>query len=218
MYKEVIVLRIEKLEDNKIKISLTEMDFIHFDINREELAMDRKVLHSFILQLMDKISEETDFDPYSGNLMVRAMQSNDGMNIIVSKVRTKHKYTMEELKKAKSIAYKVKQPKASNGGSFITYFFFDFENLCSALRLLDDEFIQKSYVYNYENKYCYIMRFGELLGESQEMYFRNVSILKEYSDKYASGRVCAFHIKEQGKLVAKGKSLLDMTNGIRKIR
>lgn len=211
-------MRIEKLEDNKIKISLTEMDFIHFDINREDLAMDRKVLQSFILRLMDKISEETDFDPYSGNLVVRATQSNNGMNIIVSKVHAKHKYTIEELKEAKRIEYKVKQPKVSNGGSFITYFFYDFENLCSALSLLDDEFIKESYVYNYENKYCYIMRFDELPIEGQEFYFRNVSVLKEYSDKYTSGRVCAFHIKEQGKLVAKGKSLLDMTNGIRKIR
>ena len=65
-------MRIEKLEHNKIKISLTEMDFIHFDINREQLAMDRTILHSFILRLMDKISQETDFNPYDGNIVVRA--------------------------------------------------------------------------------------------------------------------------------------------------
>ena len=210
-------MRIEKLEHNKIKISLTEMDFIHFDINREQLAMDRTVLHSFILRLMDKISRETDFNPYDGNIVVRATDCGEGMNIIISKVSTKSKYTIEELKRAKSVGCKLKNSEAKNSDAMVTYFFKDFENLCSALGFLDDEFIMQSEVYNYTNTYCCIATLSEQSEEKQEFYFKNISVLKEYSSKYTSGRVTAVHIKEQGKLIAKGDELVKMSEGIRKI-
>lgn len=209
-------MHIEKLENNKIKISLTEMDFIHFDINREELVMNKTVLHSFIMRLMDKISEETDFDPYSGNILVRAVHSQDGMNIIVSKVGEKVKYTKDEFKRAKSIKGKLKKEKQCRSDSYVTYFFSDFENLCTALKLLDDEFLKPARIYKYENSYALVACIDDCV-EKQEFCFENISVLKEYSDRYTSGKVCAIHIKEQGVLVAESEKLLNMANGIREL-
>lgn len=211
-------MHIEKLEKNKIKISLTEMDFIHFDINRDELIMNKMVLHSFIMRLMDKINEETDFDPYSGNILVRAIHSDEGINIIVSKIGAKIKYTKEEFKHARNITGSLKNKKKSKSDSYVTYFFSDFENLCTALRLLDDKFITLSCMYKIRNTYALVVCMDDDAQDEQEFYFGNISVLKEYSDKYTSGKVCAMHIKEQAKLVSEADELVKMAKGIRQIK
>lgn len=211
-------MRIERLEVNKIKISLTEMDFINFDIDKKELALNSKVLRDFILRIMDEINRKTDFKPYSGNIVVRATQSNEGMSIIVSKVSTKHKYTKEEIKKAKNIRLVVKRHKTNIDAGFITYYFDDFEDLCNALCYMDDEFIKESYVYKYKEVYCLIIALSDADEETQRFCFKNVSILKEYSSRYITGKLGALHIQEQGKFISKGASLGAMTEGIRKIK
>lgn len=210
-------MRIERVDNNNIRIILSDMDFLDFDISKQELAMDQKVLHAFIMRLMDTISEETDFNPYCGNIMIKAHNRRDGMSITVSKLGGVRKYTKEELKKATNIKAKLKKEDKSRAKRTLTFFFEDFEALCEVIIRVSDDVHNKSALYNYNGAYCYITEFDAECEEEDSKMYGVISTMSEYSDNEGRGRVSSKHVEEHGTLIAGGEKLITMAEGLRKI-
>ena len=59
-------MRIEKLNKDKIKVTLTTAELINLDIDVKRLSPDSKELHTFLFHIMETIREETGFNPYNG--------------------------------------------------------------------------------------------------------------------------------------------------------
>jgi negative regulator of genetic competence, sporulation and motility len=58
-------VRIEKLNKDKIKVTLTTAELINLDIDVKRLSPDSKELHTFLFHIMETIREETGFNIYS---------------------------------------------------------------------------------------------------------------------------------------------------------
>ena len=72
-------MRIEKLNKDKIKVTLTTAELINLDIDVKRLSPDSKELHTFLFHIMETIREETGFNPYNGQVVVEATPSQDGI-------------------------------------------------------------------------------------------------------------------------------------------
>ena len=211
-------MHIERLDQNKLKIILSDMDFADFSVTKKELAMDRDMLRSFILKLMDTISEETDFNPYNGNIVIEAKEQDSGMSIIVSKAPISRKYTKEELKKATHInaTAKVKSDAAKKAMHNI-YIFSSFEDVCEVLNMVDNDIHNKSSLYKYDNTYCYLTKIEDTVCNKDMTLYKALGVFNEYCDYSQTSIIKTNHIKEHGELIAEHKKLVSMADGVRNI-
>ncbi len=211
-------MHIERLDRNKLRILLSNVDFEDFSVSKKELATDRDVLRSFILKLMDTINEETDFNPYNGNIVIQAKEHDEGMSITISKSIFSKKYTKEELQNAHHIKA---VPKDKSGIKkrelFNIYKFTDFEDMCKALILVDDFIHKNSALYNYNGTYCYMLVINDRFSKHEKLLCENLNIFNEYSDSSQTSHIKTNHIKEHGTLVAQGEKLVSMVAGIRNV-
>lgn len=197
-------MRIEKLADNKIKVTLTSEDLTHMDIKIEQLTPNSKELHTFLFNVMETIREETGFNPYNGQVVVEATPLKDGISIMVSKLASEKKtMTKEEFKHIKSIKPKKKQSTVK----FILYYFDDFEVMCDALVNIEEEAVKSGKLYKHSDTYC-------LMVKKDESYIKTHCILSEFAVKRSAHLVQPDHIMEHWTLVAARSSLLDMVKGI----
>lgn len=103
-------MKIEKLNKDRIKVSLSSTDLYELDIDVKKLSPNSQELHSFLFQIMETIREETGFNPYNGQVVVEATPSTEGMDIMVSRVSgKKRKITKQEFSKITSVKAKVKK-------------------------------------------------------------------------------------------------------------
>ena len=104
-------MRIEKLNKDKIKVTLTTAELINLDIDVKRLSPDSKELHTFLFHIMETIREETGFNPYNGQVVVEATPSQDGISILVKRLNKGiKKITEEQFKKVVSVKPKKKEP------------------------------------------------------------------------------------------------------------
>lgn len=196
-------MRIEKLTDNRIKVTLTSADLMSLNINIKQLTPDSKELHTFLFHIMETIHEETDFNPYSGQVVVEATPAQDGISIIVSKLCAERDVRRQP-RKITSV-----RPKQKNGHTeFRTYYFDDFEALCETLVRLHGDLLLCGKLYRTGNDYCLIMKHTE----------KSDYILSEFSSDKSSYSMQAEHIMEHWELVAAGEKLLSMAKGITELR
>ncbi len=211
-------MHIERLDRNKLRILLSNMDFEDFSVSKKELATDRDVLRSFILKLMDTINEETDFNPYNGNIVIQAKEHDEGMSITISKSLFSKKYTKEELQNARHIKAVSKDKSCIKRRElFNIYKFSNFEDMCKALILVDDFIHKNSSLYNYNGTYCYMMVINDRFAKHEKLLCESLNIFNEYSDSSQTSNIKTNHIKEHGKLVAEGEKLVSMVAGIRNV-
>lgn len=197
-------MRIEKLADDRVKVTLTSADLTHMDIKIEQLTPNSKELHMFLFHVMETIREETGFNPYSGQVVVEATPLKDGMSIIVSKLKNEKKHiTREQFKKIKSIKPKIK----SDDIIFKMYYFDDFEILCDALVKIQKEAAESGALYKLGNEYCVMIK-------NDKRFLNSDYILSEFSLKKSVYPMQAEHVKEHWTLIAKQGKLADMINGI----
>ena len=105
-------MRIEKLNKDKIKVTLTTAELINLDIDVKRLSPDSKELHTFLFHIMETIREETGFNPYNGQVVVEATPSQDGISILVKRLNKGiKKITEEQFKKVVSVKPKKKEPE-----------------------------------------------------------------------------------------------------------
>ena len=105
-------MRIEKLNKDKIKVTLTTAELINLDIDVKRLSPDSKELQTFLFHIMETIREETGFNPYNGQVVVEATPSQDGISILVKRLNKGiKKITEEQFKKVVSVKPKKKELK-----------------------------------------------------------------------------------------------------------
>lgn len=200
-------MKIEKLTDNKIKVTLTTTDLINLNIDVERLSPDSKELHSFLFSIMETIREETGFNPYSGQVVVEAMPSRDGMSITVSRIQMKSKkISRDEFNSATSVKAKIKK------SSLMDIFYFDsFNDLCTALGEVSMNDLADASLYQINSTYCFAVK-----DDAEHIACR--SVMSEFSGGHSVSSAPITYIKEHGKLIAKGIELVHMTENIKHLK
>lgn len=199
-------MRIEKLNSDKIKVTLTTADLINLDIDVEQLTPDSKELHTFLFHIMETIREETGFNPYMGQVVVEATPSRDGISIMVSRLNeSSRRITKSQFDKASSIKAKIKKTAKAE------IFYFDvFDDMCTALKQLDNTSLMAGSLYKLNNIYCFIIK-------NEPQYIKCINIMTEFSAGKSAYPLQMTYIKEHGKLVARGSELVFMAEKIQRL-
>lgn len=202
----MVGVRIEKLTNNKIKVTLTTADLINLNIDVEQLEPDSKELHSFLFHIMETIREETDFNPYSGQVVVEATPSNEGISIMVSRLGGgKKKITKREFKKATSV-----KPATKKSARTEIFYFDKFNDLCTALSESPEESLIAGCLYRLNDIYCFTIK-------KESVHNACLSVMSEFSAKKSLFPLQLVYIKEHGELIAKGKKLVDMAEKVKQL-
>lgn len=192
-------MRIEKLNSNKIKVTLTTMDLINLDIDVEQLAPNSKELHTFLFHIMETIREETGFNPYNGQVIVEATPSKEGIIILVSKIACdKKKISRENFNRARGVTAKVKQLSGSR-----IFYFKNFDDMCMALAEAPVNSLSSGFLYKLNSTYCFIIK-NDMCNNVCS------AVMTEFAAKISESPLQSTYIKEHGKLVAKGNELVLM--------
>ncbi|MCC8161563.1 MAG: adaptor protein MecA [Oscillospiraceae bacterium] len=199
-------MRIEKLNSDKIKVTLTSADLINLNIDVEQLAPDSKELHTFLFHIMETIREETGFNPYSGQIVVEAMPSSDGIIIMVSRLKTTSaQITKERFNKATSVKAKRKTSTRTE-----IFYFERFEDMCAAITETDEGSLAAGSLYKLNNTYCFTIK-------NELKHAKCIHTMYEFSAKKSAYPLQTAYIKEHGRLIAKGKDLVNMAEKIRQL-
>ena len=181
-------LKIEKIEMNKIKVTLSALDLIDMNISVKSLTPDSPVLHG----LMEMVKAETGFNPYSGQVMVEATPSDDGIILMVTKI------SEEKKKKPKNI-----RVAGHRSASKITYRFRHFENICRLFEISEPKKFENASLYEYMDNFYIVIPKDRVAGMS------------EFGDARGNVTLSESFLDEHGKLHAKGKKLVSMAEGVK---
>ena len=201
-------MKIEVLENSRIKVTLTIEDLIYYNLKPEKLSAQSPRLQKFLFNIMDNVRRETGFNPYKGAVAVEAVQSNEGMVLYISGFKPQesqsHKVTINgEVKKIKVTCRKDVSPQNS-------YCFHKFSNLCSALLYLTDSSLMVSSLYKYEDDWYFI------LGANDD-FERSHCVLTEHCSSYGGMFYSENFLTEHGEVVASGQSLISMADGLKRL-
>lgn len=199
-------MRIEKLNKDKIKVTLTTAELINLDIDVKRLSPDSKELHTFLFHIMETIREETGFNPYNGQVVVEATPSQDGMSIMIKRLnRDIHKITKEQFKKVTSV--KIKTQKQNEE---LVFYFKLFNDMCSAICEMDNESLANASLFKINKTYC-------ILIKNDIENLKGINVIKEFSDRTSIYPLQNEYIKEHAYLVAKGKKLVEMAENVKRL-
>ena len=191
-------MKIEKIEANKIKVSLSALDLIDMNINVKSLTPDSPRLHNFLYEIMEKVKAETGFNPYSGQVVVEATPHDDGITLTVTKL------VLDEVpvKKRRPKNIRVSSHKVA---SKLTYSFSSFEDVCNLFLINNAEDFSSGKLYEYlENFYMVIPK-----NDSLQIH--------EFGDCCGKLSLSETFLAEHGKLHAKGESLVNMARGVQNL-
>lgn len=188
-------MRIERVEGNrKIRVVLSHDDLIDMKINIKTLTPDSPELHSFLFRIMEHVKRETGFNAVSGQIIVEASPYDGGMVLTVTKIDAPKPVTKRNLK---SVRVRKKVYPDS------VYRFWDFDALCTYLRITDADDAAQMRLYGYEGGY-----FAATASQDKR--------LAEFAERIHAGTGEEFFY-EHGKLIAEGEKLKNMAIGIKNL-
>lgn len=182
-------MKIEKLDNLRLIVSLTDEDMKAFKIDNQEFNWPDSHSKSAINDLLSIAKEETGFFSINNKLMIEFFPKSIGCVIL---------FTLLGKSIKKRRIYKIK----GSGEPFI-YCFKDLEDLLCALKqlVLFPNHISESYVIHYNKKYFMILytKIGLIPASS--------IILSEYGNLYGYGKIKAARVLEFGKVIVKGDAI-----------
>lgn len=198
--KGSVRMRIEKLEFNKVKVTVFPVDLIDMNVSIKSLRPDSPELHSFLSDIMEKIKEETGFNPYSKRTVVEASPMGDCMVLTVTKI------TDEIEKPQKNSTKKVRAVLKNKNVKKRVYFFDNFDDMCEAISQISEDTLNKGICYEIEKRYA----FAASLDSERE-----IGIMREFSTSCDAHSLASDFLCEHAKIIAKGKKLVSLAKGIR---
>lgn len=195
-------MRIEKINENKIKFILTETDLAERSINIEELAIPSDKTQKLFKDIMDKALEEYGFESAETPLMVEAMPSSaDGIMIIVTRLKDKEdaRETYESLTEARNLRrFKTKGIKRTGSeedkadDAEITVWSFDtLDDIIDLSIRINASFNGQSSLYKMNG------RFFLVLDSNKDLEL----ILGDYGTKHVSNTLSKYYLKEHGETI-----------------
>lgn len=196
-------MKIEMIENHKIKVSLTVNDLLFYNIKPETLSPNSPELNKFLFNIMENVKKQTGFNPYCGQVIVEAIRSESGIVLYISRAKDADS-NKNAVRKIKSVTVKSKKNKYLPG----TYKFKDFENLCEAVTAMDVSFLTFSKLYMYQKEWYFIL---EPTEKNEECHY----ILSEYCDDFGGGLYNESFLDEHAKIVAEGENMISFLMGIK---
>lgn len=179
-------MRIEKLDFNKLKITLFAEDLQMYNINLKNLTPGSPELHTFLCEMMKLVHIQTNFNPFEGQVVVEATPSPEGLVLMLSKAEM----PLPVPKRIRAVKKKSKE------------YICRFENFAALEAFFKTAAeVGNASLYNLGEEYFLVCRSKNILPH-----------LKEFCYVGQSFGIGEPYLKEHGKFIAEGKNLDNIVN------
>ncbi len=204
-------MKVEKISDTQIKFTLTAKDLVERDISISDLTYESEKTRLLFKEIIDEAKAACNFKAENTPLMIEAMPVEDGIMIIISKVKnkdniktgrnlqpvslTEEKYNLEDFISVRE--------KANSGDGESRIFLFSFDDMDAAAngaKRISHIYSGESALYRYKNEYFLILECG--LTEEEELNYAE-TVMCEYGIKRNASAVSHAYLAEHGEVIIK---------------
>ena len=202
-------MKIEKLNDNKIRITLNIEDLNERNISMQSFMSNSIESQDIFYDMLDKADEEVGFNTDDCRIMIEALALKNGV-FVLTITKFEHEEGKSNLKR-KNVHIKRKNPTINLDKTIYSFESFDaFCEFCTFLRNTLDEgqildFSKKSDLYEYNSNYYLIL--SKINVNSISLKYICSSIT-EFAHFVNSSELFESKIKEYGKLVIEQNAIL----------
>lgn len=190
-------MKIERISENQLKLTLTKADLAERKIKLEDLISPSERTQKLFRDIMEQALDEEDFISENTPLMVEAIPSGgDGIMIIVTKVNNKGKHADEDLRRWKKKPLDTLAHEEEKNSDILIYSFPSLDDVIGVSLRLDGVFKGESAVYKNDGKYFLVMQ-GDTYT-TEETAEDAERILKEYGQKHISTPLAKYYLLEHG--------------------
>ena len=216
--KGVILLKIEKIDENKVRITLTIDELSQREISIKDIEQDSLKAQDLFLDLIEESDLHEDFIIEGSQLFVEASSDNNNLFIVTI---TKVDY-IPELSKYSSQSNKIKRASNSHkkvskkrSGSFekkpysVASSIYKFNSLDDILEMCDKIKSEEAFVGTnslYKNDSCYFLVFENSTVKNVK-FLKSFVILSEFCSSYYSTGLYKTLISEKSELIISKKAI-----------
>ena len=201
-------MKIEKIDENKIKVILTLDDLQERNIDLSALSYNSPQTQKLFMDMMHIAESEYGFLVGDSQIFIEAVPTPpEGFEIIVTKVEDDkefesiHKYIKSKLKRA-DLAAKKKNKRIST--NIIVYSFSTFEDVCQGVGQIDYSNSNSGSLYKYNNSYYLVIpkNFKDQTG------FEPIEItLNEFGERVSNSAFFEAFLDEHGEKLMEDNAL-----------
>ena len=205
----IVFMKIEKLNENKIRITLNMDDLNERDIDFHSFMSNSIESQDIFLDMLDKAEEEVGFNTDDCRIMIEALALKDG-HFVLTITKFEHEGEKVPLRR-KSLHIKRKNSDINLKKTI--YSFDSFDTFCDFCLFLRDtinerqitEFARTSDLYEYNSNYYLVL--SDINVESSSLKYICASIT-EFAHFVNSSELFERKIKEYGKIIMPNSALL----------
>ncbi|WP_405726018.1 adaptor protein MecA [Anaerotignum sp.] len=206
-------MKIERISENQLKLTLTKDDLKERDIRLEDLITPSEKTQKLFRDIMEQALDEEDFVSENTPLMVEAVpMGTEGIMIIVTKVNNKDKKDSADLlQQAQESRRWKKKPldtlehAEEKNSDILIYSFSALDDVIHVSLRLDGSFKGESGVYKNEGKYFLVLQGDTYTAEESSAELE--LILKEYGQKHVSTPLAKYYLLEHGETIIASKAV-----------
>ncbi len=198
-------MKIEKLTENKIRITLRKDDFKDKSINLQEIILNDSDSHNLFLEILNRAEKEVNFDTNGHKLLIETFFSGNDICIF-----TITKY-IETIKKKPKKNLKTKRKLQTFNSSSLIYKFNEFEDFCAFCDFINNinnielkGLFKICILYNYNNAYYLAFDNINLSHKSLNVFF---SSLQEFSSLFRCNKNFKYKLKEHAEVIIKNNAI-----------
>ena len=155
--RKVISVKIEKLSDNKIRITLSSTELKERHLDFQALRYNTPEAQTLFLDMMKQAENEHGFKTSNCQLFIEAASINDGQFIVtVTKIQEKALPPVPQ-KRRTLPEIKVRKKQTSTSGKII-YKFDEFEQICELIKSKSIPLDLPSTLYEYNNTFFLVLK------------------------------------------------------------
>ena len=208
-------MKIERISENQLKLSLTKDDVKERDIKLEDLISPTEKSQKLFRDIMEQALDEEDFVSENTPLMVEAVpMGTEGIMIIVTKVNNKDKkgntaadllQQAQETRRWKKKPLDTLEHAEEKNSDILIYSFPELDDVIRVSLRLDGGFKGESSVYKNDGKYFLVLQGDTYTAEesSDELEL----VLKEYGQKHVSTPLAKYYLLEHGETIIADKAV-----------
>lgn len=205
-------MKIEKLSENKVRITLTIQDLAEKEIDFHVFMSNSIESQSILLDMLEEAKKETGFDPEDYNLKIEALAMADTSFIFtITKVIPDCEKSKEKLKTSKK-KFVIKRKSVSPNSTQAVYCFYSFEDFCNFVSFLDEgkllehtkEIAENISLYYYKDNYYLLMNNIKPEVFNKTKFYTGIT---EFGKYITNSKVFVSKLKECGNILMKNNAL-----------
>lgn len=201
-------MKVEKINNSKVKITLTFEELEKRDINIKDIEKNSEIAKNLFVDLIEESNIDEEFEFEDSQLLIEASSDNNNLFVVtITKVDN-----MPDLRKYSLLEKKAKNSKKSK--SIVTNykvdsFIYSFKSIDNILALCENAkneklFFGKNSLYKYNDIYFIIFANSSIKNKK---FLKTFVFLSEYCENYYSYNMFSSAIQEKSKLIIANNAL-----------